>query len=148
MGGKLNIILKKLPFAAILLLSAACKDDAAMLSADNDEPVVIRATADGDGMNNGLAGRELLFTYPSKAEGGKMKSLVCTFNEEGYGVVYTDEEKTKLLRWDEIYTGRDAAAYPEGALDAVYLDNLVNYPVQTPDPSSEDILKNTITSRR
>lgn len=141
MGGKLNIILKKLPFAAILLLSAACKDDATMLSADNDEPVVIRATADGDGMNNGLAGRELLFTYPSKAEGGKMKSLVCTFNEEGYGVVYTDEEKTKLLRWDEIDTGRDAAAYPEGALDAVYLDNLVNYPVQTPDPSSEDILK-------
>lgn len=64
MGGKLNIILKKLPFAAILLLSAACKDDAAMLSADNDEPVVIRATADGDGMNNGLAGVSFFSPIP------------------------------------------------------------------------------------
>lgn len=64
----------------------------------------------------------MLFTYPSLSA-GKIQSAICEFDEKGYGYVYTNNSKTEKLRWKDInITGKDT----------IYLDNLVNYPVQDP----------------
>lgn len=119
---------------------------------DYDQPVVIRATTQGNNMatradgnepeveqNTPIRDRTLLFTYPSRPEGGKMKSLKVDFDGNGNGYVYTDEEKKQPLKWKDVYTGENT--YPGESVDAVYLDNLLAYPVQEPDPNSEDVLK-------
>lgn len=123
---------------AVLLLSAgACTDEVNTVSpapeADKgDMPVTVRATTSTAGYatrsNMGpekdataIEGRTLLFTYPTYPD-GKMESAYCVFNEDGYGYIYTDESKQEPLLWKDIYM--------EVADSAVYLDNLVHYPVQ------------------
>lgn len=67
----------------------------------------------------------MLFTYPSYPD-GEMASAKCVFDEAGYGYVYTKVETKEPLMWKDIYV-QDKE---KNLVEAVYLDNLYNYPVQ------------------
>ena len=111
-----------------------------------DEPVMIRATVPGavPSTRNGAAynpgeptpitGRTMLFTFPSIPD-GEMKSLPCEFDDQGIGYIYYEDgnDQKKQLRWRDIYT--------QDENKAVYLDNLVKYPVQEGDFANSDVLK-------
>lgn len=139
---KIYITRKARLAAALLLLAGACTDNETFAPVPvtdyGDEPVMIRAVTAGHGNatrsgniqsgEEAICNRKLLFTYPSASDGGKMKSVECQFNDAGIGYIYKDEARQEPLRWKDIYTGQEH--YPGNALDAVYLDNLVNYPVQ------------------
>lgn len=112
---------------------------------DGDQPVMLRATMPGTGLatRNGsydpgpstpITSRTLLFTFPS-AQNGKMKSLPCEFDAQGIGYIYYEDDngQRKQLRWRDIDTKPDD--------NAVYLDNLVKYPVQEGDFANSDPLK-------
>ena len=142
-------LLKILLPAVSLLCAMSCTDEVNNPSSTTDlgdEPVMVRATTmdtgaatrAGDtgpfvGENTTIRNRTMLFTYPSQPE-GYMKSAYCVFDNEGIGYVYADMNKSgEPLRWKDIRTG--AASYPGDnndtkAEDAVFLDNLVNYPVE------------------
>ncbi|MCS2892349.1 hypothetical protein NXY11_12575 [Parabacteroides faecis] len=141
---------------ALSLTVISCTNEVAVSTSevDYDQPVVIRAATQGNNMatrtdgnepeveqNTPIRNRTLLFTYPSRPEGGKMKSLKVDFDGNGNGYVYTDEEKKQPLKWKDVYTGENN--YPGESVDAVYLDNLLAYPVQEPDPNpnNPDVLK-------
>lgn len=130
---------------------AGCADEAPALTppattGGGDEPVMIRATMLGTSLatRNGssydpgsptpITGRTLLFTFPAKLD-GKMKSLPCEFDGQGIGYIYYEDsnKQRQQLRWRDIDT--------EPANNAVYLDNLVNYPVQEGDFANSDPLK-------
>lgn len=138
-----NNLLKLLPVVS-LLWATSCTDEMENphSSTDlSDEPVMVcartvdtgAATRAGDtgpleGENTPIKERTMLFTYPSQPY-GEMKSAYCVFDESSIGYVYADMEKSgEPLRWKDIRTG--AASYPGEAVDAVFLDNLVNYPVE------------------
>lgn len=123
---------------AVLLLSAgACTDEVNTVSPAPEEdkgdmPVTVRATTSTAGYatrsNMGpeedaiaIKDRTLLFTYPTQPN-GKMASAYCMFDKDGYGYIYTDNSMQEPLLWKDIYM--------EVADSAVYLDNLVHYPVQ------------------
>lgn len=154
MRTRLYPILRNLLPVIIFLLAGSCANETEILvpttnDENGDKPVVIRATIAGslpstrseDTDNEyipeepeSIKNRTLLFTYPSVADGGAMKSVPCTFNEEGIAYIQIEEEgNTRTLLWKDIYTVHDT--------NTIYLDNLVNYPVQTPNPDSEDILE-------
>lgn len=110
-----------------------------------DQPVMLRATMPGTGLatRNGsydpgpstpITSRTLLFTFPS-AQNGKMKSLPCEFDAQGIGYIYYEDDngQRKQLRWRDIDT--------KPADNAVYLDNLVKYPVQEGNFANSDPLK-------
>lgn len=146
-------LLKRLLPAVSLLWAMSCTDEVNNPSSTTDlgdEPVMVRATTmdtgvatrAGDtgpfvGENTTIRNKTMLFTYPSQPE-GYMKSAYCVFDNEGIGYVYADMNKSgEPLRWKDIRTG--AASYPDyypddkndtKAEDAVFLDNLVNYPVE------------------
>lgn len=140
-----NNLLKCLLPAVSLLWAVSCTDEIAISSStDTDlgnEPVMVRATTmdtgaatrAGDagpfeGENTPIRGRTMLFTYPSQPN-GKMKSAYCVFDDAGIGYVYANMDKSsEPLRWKDICTGLES--YPAPAEDAVFLDNLVNYPVE------------------
>lgn len=125
--------------SVLLLLSAGgCTDkvevDVPAYDEGDDVPIVIRAsdemlgtaTRAGDGtITDGQVknSKDFLFTYPAKD--GKMNSLPCRFDDRGYGYVYISDEQT-LTRGDILFKkdkeGKEVAE--------VYLDNLVDYPVQ------------------
>ncbi len=131
---------------------AGCADEAispappATEEDGGDEPVMIRATVPGaaPSTRNGAAynpgpptpitGRTMLFTFPSIPD-GKMKSLPCEFDDQGIGYIYYRDgnDQKKQLRWRDIYTTDEKKA--------VYLDNLVEYPVQEGDFANSDVLK-------
>lgn len=105
-----------------------------------DMPVVINASeyrlgnAKRAGGNQMVKSRRMLFTYPSRPS-GEMKSAVCVFDEKGYGFVYIgDPEDKESLKWKDLYTEK------QGGCD-VYLDNLLNFPVQEADVSHADFRK-------
>lgn len=120
--------------SVLLLLSAGgCTDkvevDVPSYDEGDDVPIVIRAsdemlgtaTRAGDGTTTDgqvKNSKDFLFTYPAKD--GKMKSLPCRFDDRGYGYVYISDEQT-LTRGDILFKDNVAE---------VYLDNLVDYPVQ------------------
>lgn len=138
-------LLKLLP-AVSLLWATSCTDemDNPHSSTElSDELVMVcagtvatgAATRSGDtgpwvGENTPIKERTMLFTYPSYPD-GHMKSAYCVFDENGIGYVYADMKNypnSERLRWKDILTG--ATSYPDDAVDAVFLDNLVNYPVE------------------
>lgn len=142
-----NNLLKLLPVVS-LLWATSCTDEVDNPPSStelSDEPVMVYAetvatgvaTRSGDtgpwvGENAPIKGRTMLFTYPSQPD-GEMKSAYCVFDEHGIGRVYTDMKNypncEQRLRWKDIRTGEKS--YPDPAVDAVFLDNLVNYPVET-----------------
>lgn len=131
---------------------AGCADEAispappATEEDGGDEPVMIRATVPGAALStrNGAAynpgpptpitSRTMLFTFPSIPD-GEMKSLPCEFDAQGIGYIYYEDgnDQKKQLRWRDIYT--------QDENKAVYLDNLVKYPVQKGDFANSDVLK-------
>lgn len=140
-------LLKLLP-ALPLLWAISCTDEMEnhphSSTELSDEPVMVYAgtVATGAAIRSGNTGpwvgentpikdRTMLFTYPSQPY-GEMKSAYCVFDGNGIGRVYTDmmnyPDCKQRLRWKDILTG--AASYPGDAVDAVFLDNLVNYPVE------------------
>lgn len=141
-----NNLLKLLPVVS-LLWATSCTDEMDNPPSSTelgDEPVMVcartvdtgAATRAGDtgpleGENTPIKERTMLFTYPSQPY-GEMKSAYCVFDENGIGYVYADmtnyPDCKQRLRWKDILTG--AASYPGDAVDAVFLDNLVNYPVE------------------
>lgn len=128
---KLYSILSGFLLIAVLLLTGACTTEETENTIpvfNPDDPIMIYATVDGTsiatraGENEKIKSRTMLFTYPSLSA-GKIQSAICEFDEKGYGYVYTNNSKTEKLRWKDInITGKDT----------IYLDNLVNYPVQDP----------------
>lgn len=152
---RLYTLLKRLLAVATLLLTIACTDEA-MISAPetnaDNEPVVIHATIASTGMAtkstnpdftnpNASAGpiknRTLLFTYPSAKEGGRMRSLPCVFNANGYGTIkkedgnpllWGDIDTEKLIYKKDDNSNKQLVDVIENAV--VYLDNLINYPAQ------------------
>lgn len=139
-------LLKLLPVVS-LLWATGCTDETDNPHSStelSDEPVMVYAgtvatgvaTRSGDtgswvGENTPIKDRTMLFTYPSQPY-GEMKSAYCVFDGNGIGYVYADmmnyPDCKQRLRWKDILTG--AASYPGDAVDAVFLDNLVNYPVE------------------
>lgn len=136
-------LLKLLP-AVSLLWTISCTDEVHNTSSSTDlgnEPVMVCARTVGTGVstrsgetgplegeNTLITKRTLLFTYPSQPT-GEMKSAYCVFDENGIGYVYANMDlKGERLRWKDIRTGEKS--YPGDAVDAVFLDNLVNYPVE------------------
>lgn len=123
--------------AVMLLVAGGCADE--MNTSDprgGDEPVVISASTVSAGIatraNEGWVGkpetiksRKLLFTYPAAKQDGKMASAVCVFDDSGVGYVYTNEELKEQLLWKDIHVDEETKV-----VKAVYLDNLLNYPVQ------------------
>ena len=160
-----NNLLKLLPVVS-LLWATSCTDEVDNPPSSTelgDEPVMVSAgtvvtgagTRSGDtgpwvGENTPIKGRTMLFTYPSQPD-GEMKSAYCVFDENGIGYVYADMinyPNGERLRWKDIRTG--AASYPAPAVDAVFLDNLVNYPVENktwpvPDNSGHEFNINFFT---
>lgn len=152
MGNQLcNNILKNLLPVVLLLWAVGCTDETGNLSpsVDSDnEPVMVRATIVGsgvatragdtehyDGENVPILSRTMLFTYPSQPD-GKMASAYCVFDAAGYGYIYRDKDnRDEPLRWKDICTGKEYYDAPN--VDAVFLDNLVNYPVQEAIPNTE-----------
>lgn len=125
----------------LLLSTGGCTDkvevDVPAYDEGDDVPIVIRASdempgtatraSDGTTTDGVVKNREdFLFTYPSSKDGGKKKSLPCRFDDRGYGYVYISDEQT-LTRGDILFKDNVAE---------VYLDNLVDYPVQEADEAA------------
>ncbi|CCZ82108.1 putative uncharacterized protein [Odoribacter laneus CAG:561] len=138
-----SILLGFLPLAA-LVLAGGCivhETETSGTNGNGDMSVVIRAfeevmgnaTRANDMENTQVKNRKMLFTYPSPPF-GEMKSALCKFDADGYGYVYAGSEEGDPLKWKDVYTEKP------GGCD-VYLDNLLDYPVQVPDPESDDVLK-------
>ena len=125
--------------AFLLLWVAACTDEPGVGvkgERDGNKPVMICAATGGLGIatrsGEGQVGdsvaiqnRTMLFTYPSYPD-GEMASAKCVFDEAGFGYVYTKVETKEPLMWKDIYV-KDKE---KNLVEAVYLDNLYNYPVQ------------------
>ena len=125
--------------AVLLLWVAACTDEPGVGvkgERDGNKPVMICAATGGLGIatrsGEGQVGdsvaiqnRTMLFTYPSYPD-GEMASAKCVFDEAGFGYVYTKVETKEPLMWKDIYV-KDKE---KNLVEAVYLDNLYNYPVQ------------------
>lgn len=150
-------LLKLLP-ALLLLWATSCTDEMEnhphSSTELSDEPVMVYAgtvatgaairsgnTGSWVGENTPIKDRTMLFTYPSQPY-GEMKSAYCVFDGNGIGYVYADmmnyPDCKQRLRWKDIRTGEKS--YPGDAVDAVFLDNLVNYPVENktwPVPGQE-----------
>ncbi len=109
-------------------------------AADANAPVVVGASeslagvATRSGESPQVKDRTMLFTYPSRPS-GEMKSAVCRFDAKGYGYVYPEDATDgEPLKWKDVYTEKP------GGCD-VYLDNLLDSPVQVPEPESGELRK-------
>ena len=125
--------------AVLLLWTAACADEPGVgmkSDVDGNKPVMVCAATGGLGIatrsgegqvgeEEAITSRTMLFTYPSYPD-GEMASAKCVFDEAGYGYVYTKVETKEPLMWKDIYV-QDKE---KNLVEAVYLDNLYNYPVQ------------------
>ena len=123
----------------MLLWTAACADEPGVgmkSDVDGNKPVMVCAATGGLGIatrsgegqvgeEEAITSRTMLFTYPSYPD-GEMASAKCVFDEAGYGYVYTKVETKEPLMWKDIYV-QDKE---KNLVEAVYLDNLYNYPVQ------------------
>lgn len=130
-----------LPLAAIMLAGSCTVHEQEYPDGNgtgvSDAPVVIRASesltgsATRAGEDQKVTNRDMLFTYPSSPS-GEMKSALCKFDKDGYGYVYADNTgEGEALKWKDIYTDK-----PGGCV--VYLDNLLDYPVQVPNTTVFD----------
>lgn len=140
MNNSFYTLIRRWMSAVLLLLTvAACSDEPGVGvkgDGNGDKPVMICAAIGGMGIatrsGEGQVGEEevivsrtMLFTYPSYPD-GEMASAKCVFDEAGYGYVYTKVETKEPLLWKNIYV-KDKE---NNIVEAVYLDNLYNYPVQ------------------
>lgn len=135
-----NCLLRGVLLLLCWWLIVACTDrgDLSVPAVDKDAPVVIcarvwnhgLATRTGEAEDPTIRNRELLFTYPTKPE-GKMTSVRCQVDKDGYA--YIMDAEGNPLEWDDIYT--------EGNDYALYLDNLLEFPVQEPNLNTYDPLK-------
>lgn len=130
--------ISRMAIAALLLLPAgSCTDTVDSnigpeLPYNEEDPVVFRASEKTTGGASTRADKkfltnrtDFLFSYPSKAENGKVKSLPCEFDENGYGYVYVNRDTEELLKWKDINWVDNKAV--------ICLDNLTAFPVQDAD---------------
>ncbi len=133
-----------MPLAALVLAGSCTVNEpehpGGNEAGEANTPVVVGASESlmGSGTRVGegpqVKGRTMLLTYPSRPS-GEMKSAVCKFDANGYGYVYPEDAADgEPLKWKDVYTEKP------GGCD-VYLDNLLDYPVQVPDPESGELRK-------